>query len=108
MEIRIDVNKIVEKINVNEIVEEHIMSEIAESSKLEEIINDVLENEDIKDVINKKVINTIETYISSDEGKEYIVGKFNEAIDDSDIWTDDKIIYIVAEFLKKSLDIRLR
>lgn len=107
MEIRIDVDKIVKKIDANEIVEERIMSEIAESSKLEEIIDEVFENEDIKDVINKKVMDTIEKYISSDEGKEYIVGKFNEAIDNSDIWTDDKIIEIVAEFLKNSLDIRL-
>ena len=103
MKIEIDVNKIVEEIDVKKLVEENIASDILESSSLEDIVDDMLENEEVKNLISRKVFDIISVYISSDEFKEYIIEKFKDAIIESDILTDDKIIELVADFLKKSL-----
>lgn len=108
MRIDVDLNKIIENIDVKKIVEEKIMSDILDNSKLEDIVDQSLENEDLKASIDKKVLQIITDYLSSGEGKEYIIDKFKDAITDSDILNDDKIIEIFAEFLKKSLAERLR
>lgn len=105
MKIEIDVNKIIEKIDVNKLVEEAIMSSVVETIDFEDIIDNMLENEEMRNSINKKVINIIDEYISSEEGKKYIIETFNDVIADSDILTDEKVIELIAEFLKKNLKI---
>ena len=57
----------------------------------------------MKNHINKKVIDIINNYLDSEEGKTRIIDTFNDAITSSDILTDDKIADIMAEFLKKKL-----
>lgn len=108
MKIDIDINKIVEKIDVNKIVEEKIISDILDDSKLEDIVDGALDNEDMKTFINAKVFKVVENYLSSEEGKKYIIERFESAITDSDVLTDDKIIELVADFLKTSLAERLK
>lgn len=103
MRAEIDINKIVEKIDMNKLVEERIISDIEESSKLEDIIDNTLENDEIKNIINNKILKVIEEYLSSDEGKRYIIEGLERTITDSDILSDAKIVDLVASFLKKSL-----
>lgn len=108
MRIDVDLNKIVENIDVKKIVEEKIMSDILDDSKLENIVDEALDNEGMKTFIDAKVVKIVEEYLSSEEGKKYIIERFESAIIDSDILTDDKIIELVADFLKVSLAERLR
>ena len=42
-------------------------------------------------------------FFSSNDGKNNIIEKFGQAVDESDIFTDDRIIDLIAEFFKKSL-----
>lgn len=103
MAINIDIDKIIDNMDINDIVREHIISKITESSKLEDIVDNILTNNDVRNFIDKKIVNIIQEYMHSEDGKRYIVEKFNEEIDNSDIWTDDKIIELIAEFLKSCL-----
>lgn len=108
MNINVDLNKIMENIDIKKIVEEKIMSDILDNSKLEDIVDNVLDDENMKTFINTKVFKVVEEYISSEDGKAYIIERFESAIADSDILTDDKIIELVAAFLKTSLAERLK
>lgn len=103
MEIDIDIDKIVGEMNIKELIEKRVESEIVDSSKLEDAVNGILEDEDMKHIIHKKIFNIIEEYLSSNEGKNNIIKKFEQAIDDYDILTDDRIIELLAEFFKKAL-----
>lgn len=103
MKIDIDINKIVESIDVKQLVEDVIKSDIVDNIDFDKIIDDMLEDEEVKNHINKKIMNIIDEYISSDEGKKNITGVFNDVLANSDILTDDKIIDIVAEFLREKL-----
>lgn len=103
MRIEIDVDRIVKKIDVVKIIEEKIMSDILDNSKLECVVDDIFESDEMKNFINIKVVRIVEEYLSSEKGKKFIIEKFECAITDSDVLIDDKIIELVADFLKKSL-----
>lgn len=103
MKIEIDINKIVEELNVKKLVEEEIMSNILESSEFEDIVEETLDNGEARGIISKKIIDIISGYLSSDEGKKCIIEKFEDAIVNSDVLTDETIVDLLAEFLKKSL-----
>lgn len=105
MKIEIDIKEIVQKIDVNKLIEEKIISDISEAIDTENIVDETLDDEDVKNHINKKVINIINNYLDSEEGKTRIIDTFNDAITSSDILTDDKITDIMAEFLKKKLNL---
>lgn len=103
MKIEIDLDEIVKKMNINKTVEENIISNITDIINFECIAADLINDNDVKKNIDKKILAIIEEYILSDEGKRYIIDIFKDKIDDSDILTDDAVINLVAEFLKKTL-----
>ena len=103
MRIEIDINRIVEEIDVNKLVEETIKSNVTENVDFENIIDNLLDNKEVRESINRKIINIISEYISSEEGKQYIIDTFKDKISDSDILTDDVIVDMVVQFLKKTL-----
>ena len=103
MRIEIDINRIVEEIDVNKLVEETIKSNVTENVDFENIIDNLLDNKEVQESINRKIINIINEYISSEEGKQYIIDTFKDKISDSDILTDDVIVDMVVQFLKKTL-----
>ncbi len=105
MKIEIDIRDIVQKIDVNKLIEEKIISDVSEAIDVENIVDETLDDEEVKNHLNKKVINIINDYIDSEEGKTSIIDAFNNVITSSDMLTDDKIIELVAEFLKKKLNI---
>ena len=105
MKIEIDVKEIVQKIDINKLIEEKIMSDISDTIDIENIVNEALDDEEVKNRLNKKVINIIDDYMDSEEGKDRIIEEFNSTISNADILNDDKIIELVAEFLKKKLNI---
>lgn len=105
MKIEIDIREIVQKIDVNKLIEEKIISDVSETIDVEKIVDETLDDEEVKNHLNKKVINIINNYIDSEEGKTSIIDAFNNVITSSDMLTDDKIIELVAEFLKKKLNI---
>lgn len=57
----------------------------------------------MKNIIDKKIVDIIEEYLTSDEGKRYIIEQFNNTIADSDILTDDRITKIIVKFLEEKL-----
>lgn len=103
MKIEIDVKEIVQKIDINKLIEEKIMSDISDTIDIENIVNEALDDEEVKNHLNKKVINIIDNYIDSEEGKNRIIEEFSSVITNADILNDDKIIELVAEFLKRKL-----
>ena len=103
MRIDIDINKIAESIDIKKLVEDVIKSDIVDNIDFDKIIDDLLENEDVKNHINIKIIDIIDEYMSSDEGKKSITDVFNDVLANSDILTDEKIIDSIAEFLKEKL-----
>ena len=103
MKIEIDINRIVEEIDVNKLVEDTIKQTVTETVDFENVIDNLLDNKEVKELINKKVIGIIHEYMSSEEGKKYIIDAFNDKITNSDILTDDIVVELVAQFLKKSL-----
>ena len=105
MKIEIDIKEIVQKIDINKLIEEKIISDVSEAIDVGNIVDEVLDDEDVKNHLNKKIINIIDNYIDSEEGKSRIIDAFNDAITSSDILNDDKVIELVAEFLKKKLNI---
>lgn len=105
MKIEIDIREIVQKIDVNKLIEEKIISDVSEAIDVENIVDETLDDEEVKNHLNKKVINIINDYIDSEEGKTSIIDAFNNVVTSSDMLTDDKIIELVAEFLKKKLNI---
>jgi len=105
MKIEIDIKEIVQKIDIHKLIEEKIISDVSDAIDIENIVNEALDDEEVKNHLNKKVINIIGNYMDSEEGKNRIMEAFNNAITDSDVLNDDKVIELVAEFLKKKLDI---
>ncbi len=105
MKIEIDIKEIVQKIDINKLIEEKIMSDVSDSIDVDNIVDETLNDEEVKNHVNKKVINIINNYIDSEEGKNRIIDAFNDAITSSDILNDDKVIELVAEFLKKKLNL---
>jgi peptide subunit release factor 1 (eRF1) len=103
MKIEIDIKEIVQKIDINKLVEEKIVSDISEAIDINNIVDEMLDDEEVKNRLNKKVINIIDNYVDSEEGKNRIIDAFNDAISNADILNDDKIIELVAEFLKRKL-----
>ena len=103
MKIEIDINRIVEEIDVNKLVEETIKQNVSETVNFENIIDSLLDNKEVKESINRKIIDIINEYISSEKGEQHIIDTFKDKISDSDILTDDIIIDLVAQFLKKTL-----
>ncbi len=103
MKIEVDIKDIVENIDVSQVVEEKIKSDIIE--KIDEVTDDVLDNEEVINNINKKAVEIINEYISSEEGKDYIIEAFKNTISNSDILASDDITELIAEFLKKKLNI---
>ncbi len=105
MKIEIDVKEIVQKIDINKLVEEKIVSDVSEAIDVENIVDEILDDKEVKHQLNKKVINIIGNYVDSEEGKSRITDVFIDAITNADILNDDKIIELVAEFLKRKLNI---
>lgn len=103
MKIEIDTDKIVRDMDIKKLVEKGITSEIEVSPKIDDIVDEILEKEEMKNFIGKRTIEIIEEYLSSDEGKESIIEKFESGIDEYNILTDDKVVDLLTEFLKKSL-----
>lgn len=99
----IDVDNIVKKMDVEKLIKEHIMSNITECVDVGDIVDDVLEDEKLKATINQRVVDVIEVYLLSDEGRECIIEKFKEFIVDSDMFVDDRITNVLIEFLRTSL-----
>ena len=105
MKIEIDIKDVVQKIDVNKLIEEKIISDVSDAVDIENIVDETLDDEEVKNHLKKKVINIINNYIDSEEGKTRIIDAFNDVVTSSDILVDDKIIELVAEFLKKKLNI---
>ncbi len=105
MKIEIDINKIFEEIDVNKLIEENIMSGIVETIDFNNIVDEMLEDEETKNNINKKVLDIISEYMSSDEGKEYITETFKDVLANSEILTDEKVVALIVAILKKNLKI---
>ena len=108
MKIEININEIVQKIDINKLIEEKIISDISEAIDIENIVDVALDNKEVKSHMNKKVINIIDDYISSEEGRNRIIDVFNDSIanvDMADILADDRVIELLTEFLKKNLRI---
>lgn len=103
MKIEIDINKIVEEIDVNKLVEENIMSGIVDTIDFNNIVDEMFEDEEMKNNINKKVLDIISEYMSSDEGKEYITETFKDVLANSEILTDEKVVALIVAVLKKNL-----
>lgn len=103
MKIEIDIKEIVQKIDINKLIEEKIISDISDAIDIDNIVDEALDDEEVKNHLNKKVTNIINNYMESEEGKSRIMEAFNNAITDSDILNDDKVIELVAEFLKRKL-----
>lgn len=104
MKIEIDTNKIIENA-VSRLAEEDILKTVIEDSRMEDMVDDIFSKEEVKKQIGDKVAVIVDTYFSSDEGKEYVIGSIKSEIDNSDILADDKIVELVAEFLKKKLEL---
>ena len=99
----IDIDSIVKKIDIEKLIEEDIKSRISECIDIGDIIDTILQDEKLEDFIHKRVVNIVDEYLLSDDGKKCIIEKFKETIDDADILCDDRITDAIAEFLKKSL-----
>jgi hypothetical protein len=48
-----------------------------------------------------------EAYLSSEEGKKHVIKKINDALEDVDLFNDDRVTDVVVEFLKKRLECQL-
>ena len=105
MKIEIDIKDVVQKIDVNKLIEEKIISDVSQVIDIENIVDETLDDEEVKNHLKKKVINIINSYLDSEEGKTRIIDAFNDVVTSSDILIDDKIIELVAEFLKQKLNI---
>ena len=103
MQIEIDTNKVVENA-ISRLVEEDVLKNVVEDSRIEDIVDDIFSREEMKKQIGDKVAEIVNTYFSSDEGREYVIDAAKSEIDNSDILTGDKITELVAEFLKKKLE----
>jgi hypothetical protein len=106
---QIDINDIVKKIDIKNLIEDYISSEISDYIDIEEMVNEALEeDETLKDFVNKRVVDIIDLYLSSDEGKACIIEKFKDTISDPDIILDiileDRMTNIILEFLKRRLN----
>lgn len=103
MQIEIDTNKVVENA-ISRLIEEDVLKNVVEDSRIEDIVDDIFSREEIKKQIGDKVVEIINTYFSSDEGREYVIDAVKSEIDNSDLLTGDKITELVTEFLKKKLE----
>lgn len=103
MKIEIDTNKIVEKIDVNKLVEDTIISNIIKSVNFDDIVENLFKDEETRECIDGKVLEIIDEYMNSEEGKAYIIAEFKDELSNSDILTDDSIVDVMAQFLRKSL-----
>lgn len=103
MQIEIDTNKVVENA-ISRLIEEDVLKNVVEDSRIEDIVDDIFSREEMKKQIGDKVVEIINTYFSSDEGREYVIDAVKSEIDNSDLLTDDKITELVTEFLKKKLE----
>lgn len=103
MQIEIDTNKVVENA-ISRLIEEDVLKNVVEDSRIEDIVDDIFSREEMKKQIGDKVVEIINTYFSSDEGREYVIDAVKSEIDNSDLLTDDKITELVIEFLKKKLE----
>lgn len=99
----IDVDSIVKKIDIEKLIEEMVESEIAKYIDMENIIDDVIEDERFKAFVYNRVMDIIDVYMSSDDGRQCIIEKFKDTVTDSDMLIDNKITDVIIEFLKKSL-----
>lgn len=99
----IKLEDIVKKIDVEKLVAEGLVTKIIEYVDVGDVVDEILEEEKLKDFIRKRIIIIIDEYLSSDDGKDYIIERFEESITDSDILIDDRIKDIIIEFLKKRL-----
>lgn len=106
MKIDIDTNKVVENI-ISKLVEDDILKNVVEDSRIDDIVDDIFSKEDVKNQIGDKVAVVVDAYFSSEDGKEYIIDAIKSEIDNSDLLNDDKIVGLVAEFLKKKLGLGL-
>lgn len=103
MKIEIDVKEIVQKIDVNKLIEEKITSDISDTIDIQNVVDDALKDKDVRSHLNKKVADIIDSYIDSEEGKSRIIDAFSDVLNDSDTLNHDKIIELIAEFLKRKL-----
>lgn len=102
----IDINSIVKKIDVEKLIQENIGSKILESIDNADMVGSALEDEKLIEFVNKRVKSIIDEYLSTEDGKNCIIELFKERVIEEDVLIDDRIIDIVAEFLKKSLSER--
>lgn len=103
MQIEIDTNKVVENA-ISRLVGDDVLKNVVEDSRIEDIVDDIFSREEMKKQIGDKVTEIVNTYFSSDEGREYVIDAVKSEIDNSDLLTGDKITELVAEFLKKKLE----
>lgn len=102
----VDIDDIVKKMDVETLIQEGIKSKIIEYIDNEDIIGEELEDKKLLEFVNKRVRDIIDTYLSTEEGKNCVIQLFKERIIEEDVLMDDRIIDIFAEFLKKSLSER--
>lgn len=103
MKIEININELIQKIDVNKLIEEKIMSDVSDAIDIENIVGEALDNEEVKSHVNTIVTNIINDYMDSENGKNRIVDAFNDAITTADILNDERVIEIMAEFIKRKL-----
>lgn len=100
----VDMDGIVKKMDIGKLIEQNIMSSIAEQIDIEDVVGDALEDEKLKDLVEKRVTDIVSIYLSSDDGKQYVIEQFKETMSNSDMLVDDRVVDIVVEFLKKKLE----
>ncbi len=103
----IDIDEIVRQIDVKKLVENGIQSNILQRIDTDGLIDDALEEKELQKFVNRRVIEIIDVFLSSEEGKNCTIEKFKEEISDYDILSDDRVTdrvtNMIIELLKTSL-----
>ncbi len=99
MKIEIDTEKIVEGIDFEEVIKDRL----AETSSINNIIDELLDDDKTLKIINRKICKIINEYISSDDGKEMIIEKFKENIENYDLMDDEDIRDSLMSIIKDRL-----
>jgi len=102
--IEIDMDKIVEDLNIKDI----IINKITEDSGIDDLVNDIFSDDDLNKPIKNQIVNIISEYLNTDDGKDVILAKFNDYINEVDISDFDEIDNIIKEFIKNSLILKVK
>ena len=104
MNININTDSIIRNLDIEKLVLEAITAKILEYMDNEDMVGRALEDEKLMEFVNKRVKDIIDTFLSTEDGKNCVIQLFKERVVEEDVLIDDQITEIVAEFLKRSLE----